>query len=303
MLPGFFECGHDVPLSFEQCRQNEGYHSNLGGLGPDFGKPEELRYEGVAQHEGASVDLVLTNTSEYCARRPQDNGCKAGTAMAHLNMDTGCDTGFRMQLRDSMTNAVVVVPGFYFSFYDIDGPTPWSYEQIVMEDYAEYVTTSPTNVIVSGGNDANHPTTFGACDTRTTCTAPTGPGQICPSTTPEERALPSACSSSTVPPSEGQLLTEAQAARSVTFYFKDTGSGESWLGLGLVPAPTPRADAPSSHAHVWAICDTVQFRVLTSGGDPRYRNATFNEGYGTRGRYIYFTGTSARAALLTCPCG
>ena len=113
-----------------------------------------------------------------------------------------------------------------------------------MDEYAVYVTSYPTNVLVSGGYDANHPTTFGACDTRTTCTAPTGPGQICPSRTPEEKGLPSACRSNTVPPSEGQLLTEAQAARSVTFYFKDTGSGESWLRLGLVPAPPPRADSP-----------------------------------------------------------
>mgnify|MGYP001369986495 CR=1 FL=1 len=101
-----------------------------------FGGGKVIR-DGMGQSQRSSaesVDLVLTNTSEYCARRPQDNGCKAGTAMAHLNMDTGCDTGFHVQLRDSMTNAVVVVPGFYFSFYDIDGPTPWSHEQIVMED-------------------------------------------------------------------------------------------------------------------------------------------------------------------------
>ena len=230
-LPSLFNCGRDVPLSFERCRQNEGFYSNMGGLGPDFEKPRELRFEGVAQYNGASVDLVFTNTSEYCAPLPRTPQCRAGKPMAYIAMDTGCETSFRMELRDSATDEVVVASGFYFSFHDLDGVIPSSYEEVVMEGYASAVTTTPTNVIASGGEDANHPTTFAACNRLTTCTAPTGPGHICPG---------ASCKSGTNSPRSGQELDEYQAARSVTFYFQDTGTGESWLGLGLVPAPYPR---------------------------------------------------------------
>ena len=56
--------------------------------------PEELRYRDVTQYNGASYDLVFTNTSEYCARKPEQNGCAgSGGPIAQINMDTGCDTG------------------------------------------------------------------------------------------------------------------------------------------------------------------------------------------------------------------
>lgn len=39
------------------------------------------------------------------------------------------------------------VPGFYLSFFDIDGLAPWNHEQLIVEDYSEYVTTSPANLL------------------------------------------------------------------------------------------------------------------------------------------------------------
>ena len=74
----------------------------MGGFGPDFEKPRELRFEGVAQHSGASVDLVFTNTSEYCAPLPHTPQCNPGTPMGYIVMDTGCETGFRMELRSEI---------------------------------------------------------------------------------------------------------------------------------------------------------------------------------------------------------
>ena len=63
------------------------------------------------------------------------------------------------------------------------------------------------------------------------------------------------------------------------------------------PILTPRTDLPT-HTHVWAVCDTVHLRLVTAGGDPRYRNATFNTGGygGEHGRYIYFSGASVLEA-------
>jgi hypothetical protein len=49
-------------------------HSNLAGLGPDFGKPKELRHYGVGQlMNGHHIDIVFVNTTAYVPRNTNWN--------------------------------------------------------------------------------------------------------------------------------------------------------------------------------------------------------------------------------------
>merc|ERR1719424_1823128 len=60
-------------------------HSNLGGLGPDYSAPRELRYYGVGQlPDGVIFDLVYTNMSTYTPANTNWNGVVGGMASVNL---------------------------------------------------------------------------------------------------------------------------------------------------------------------------------------------------------------------------
>ena len=157
-----FDCGTDVSLDFEAraCSTGSPLQNNLGGHGPDSGTPE-LRYGQVGELNGQPFDLVITNTTEY---HPKDGTGKTGCrgAFGQINVQLGWDTGFRMQLRDSGTDALVAVPGFHFSVFDLDGRQGSKYaEKLVVEGYEEYSVSAPTNVIL-GQYVGGRPTSFRA---------------------------------------------------------------------------------------------------------------------------------------------
>ncbi|CAK0844975.1 unnamed protein product, partial [Prorocentrum cordatum] len=64
------------------------HHSNLGGLGPQFHMPNELRYYGIGRTaDGSPLDVTFTNTSLYVPRNTDWNSIFG--AMATVNLLTG----------------------------------------------------------------------------------------------------------------------------------------------------------------------------------------------------------------------
>ena len=84
-----------VPISFTGSTVK---HSNLGGQGgncniagecdetPSATTPHEIYIRNVMNVNGVSVDLRITNESEYKASRPENNGLKANGEMAEVNL-------------------------------------------------------------------------------------------------------------------------------------------------------------------------------------------------------------------------
>merc|ERR1719203_2395067 len=62
-------------------------HSNLGGLGPQAGKPKELRYYGVGSlADETTFDLAFTNISEYIPRNTNHNKVVNGQAQVNVKI-------------------------------------------------------------------------------------------------------------------------------------------------------------------------------------------------------------------------
>jgi hypothetical protein len=91
-------------------------HSNMGGLGPDFNKPKELRYRNVvsayfddpAQPPGTpySFQLVMTNLSAYDYAKPMINGMSG--AFGNFGISSGF-TRFRIALVANEDNDPITV--------------------------------------------------------------------------------------------------------------------------------------------------------------------------------------------------
>ena len=111
-------------------------HSNLGGAGPDAG-PEELRFSRIGNLNGVPIDLsmrVLNSTADayaissawnftytdpaYTPANAARNGCDG--KFGQVNVMMGNSVTIDMQFRNHYTDALMVLPGFTFSFFDID---------------------------------------------------------------------------------------------------------------------------------------------------------------------------------------
>ena len=265
-------CASDVLIDLSTCTSGAPFQNNLGGLGPDTGT-HELRYRGVGQFNGHPFDLVVTNMSRYqktikdpLPDKPQ-NGCGVVGSLGTISIAQGYDTRILFELRDEATDEVITPPGFYFTFVDMDGDYgSCSAESLVSEDHSDYVLTSPTNVILGGGTCTRSfpptcfPPTFQSCGSQPAqpgvpasaeCTAPTYEqggrswtewqgscpngkhqtfSQLKPNGQTKDRKK---CPMDTPNPSSPMQLDEAQGARTVSFYFRETGSFEVRLRVAF----------------------------------------------------------------------
>ena len=103
------------------CRAGRPLVSNLGGLGPDAGSKEEVRYAAVGSaSNGALFDLVITATTPWY--RPvlsiNDAGCEG--LLGNIVIQSGTHVGLRFQFEDSVTGLPVTLPKFAFTIYDLD---------------------------------------------------------------------------------------------------------------------------------------------------------------------------------------
>jgi len=148
--------------------------NNLGGMGPNYGDAEEMRYDKVTTIDGKDVHLIITTDSTY---KTKNNRFKAkntdgnafiakynggGTAgrsdvMAIGSLAKGEFT-FKFSFVDD-DDAEVVIPFLPLTFFDLDGSTAReaggkSYEVVTTKDSAGIESVVGSKVVdVCAGDD------------------------------------------------------------------------------------------------------------------------------------------------------
>ena len=95
--------------------------NNLGGVGPEFGDPEELRYGPTIQVEGRDVDLVVVVASgayEVAGDYATFQGSNEDFGAINVKDDTTAH--LRFEFRDSETDELTGIDDFVFALVDID---------------------------------------------------------------------------------------------------------------------------------------------------------------------------------------
>jgi len=95
--------------------------NNLGGKGPNFGDPQELRYTGVGTKNGKGLDLVVTadNPSAYIPKGNGDNNGLNGQ-FGTVSVWAGTSADLTFKIEESLSKAAVALDEFYVSILDID---------------------------------------------------------------------------------------------------------------------------------------------------------------------------------------
>jgi len=125
--------------------------NNLGGLGPDKQKTEEIRYKNVGQNKyGRYFDLVVsvapgeTYLSNFA---PIRNGLSsAGSSLGNINIDvdvTNTNNGlgmtkFLFAIQDSLTGDELVLEEFEFQFFDFDVNKKQTLHELVCMDLDQF---------------------------------------------------------------------------------------------------------------------------------------------------------------------
>jgi hypothetical protein len=127
--------------------------NNLGGVGPNAGEDEELRYSKIGVVDGEDIDLVVTTTGEggtYETESPERNG-KSGK-FGQLNMQVDTSAGFRFKFEytadwkaalaagGGSTTAGAVIPGvrlpvFTFTVFDLDNSRWGDIESVCVDEW------------------------------------------------------------------------------------------------------------------------------------------------------------------------
>ena len=84
-------------------------------LAADSG-PAELRFGSVGTLNGRSLDLVVV--AQPGTYSSDGSGCSG--QFGKISMNVGSEATFEMSFRDSDTDAIVTLPSFYFSFFDLE---------------------------------------------------------------------------------------------------------------------------------------------------------------------------------------
>lgn len=113
------ECKDERQVTF---REGNVLYSNLNGLGPDLGSPQELVFTNVLPYSGYSVDLVVVETQgQYTANAIDKNGVLSGFANVNLAGPSQATLRFKFQVRDQSLDimALGIFP-LWFTTYDLD---------------------------------------------------------------------------------------------------------------------------------------------------------------------------------------
>lgn len=130
-------------------------HSNLGGLGPDFGASPTLLYRSVGfAPDGRAFDLVVSNLTKYAPRNTATNGITNGH-FGEINMDGGQQVKLLFTIRDSEHGGLVTLNQMYFSLFDIDESfASTSRETLWLSHFDSFVHSADTEVeIVHTGSE------------------------------------------------------------------------------------------------------------------------------------------------------
>jgi len=169
---------------------------NLGGTGPTLSDPKELRFEGITEVDGKSVDLVVTNLTEYVkAASASERKGKSGE-FGRINVRGGYKTKFLFSFVETEGGDAVVLPDeIYLTLLDIDQSRGhgrlreyWSFP-----DMAGYIVDPDADVEVAASEDGSGPVSIKSlvhgqgCDNPTNAESLTQPAQ-CNGNIPIKRA-------------------------------------------------------------------------------------------------------------------
>jgi len=116
-------------------------YANLGGLGPDHDVPRGIRYGDVTKvmvnQVVRTVDLMITTTNKYVPCMAYRSGMHG--SFGTVNLANGEDVRLIFSFIDAETDEKIAMPGFHFSFFDLDqGPA---------DEAQEFLTTSGFNKV------------------------------------------------------------------------------------------------------------------------------------------------------------
>lgn len=135
--------------------------SNLGGMGPDFDKPEGVYYTNVFPESGASVDMVLNargpynagNASVHDRDRQIANTGRNGMhgAFGSVSVSAGAEVWVRASFVDTKTREPVRPgkTGFFFTVYDFDQEADGrGRETVSVSGYQTYSISNTSSIVV-----------------------------------------------------------------------------------------------------------------------------------------------------------
>lgn len=122
-------------------------HSNLGGLGPDFDKPESLLYNNVFPASGEMVLLNITTRGPYEASKPSKNGEEG--AFGVVNIRTGTKVDLDFAFIDIHGQPVELNHAYWITIYDFDQQKDGGgKEKVTVGGYEKYKLSSDPAILV-----------------------------------------------------------------------------------------------------------------------------------------------------------
>jgi len=135
--------GEAPPVDWRLC--NSTVHSNLGNMGPDSGD-SEIRYSNVGTLNGDSIDLVVTNNTEYSAWTVTNNGLS--DCFGKINIRAPSTVTLTFRFVRSGTNDLVELHRSFLTIYDIDQSGSGMQEQISFNTAMSAYHTMPATELL-----------------------------------------------------------------------------------------------------------------------------------------------------------
>jgi len=134
-------------------------YSNLGGEGPDFDKPHEIRYHDVFPQSNVTTDLIIRNTSEYTGSNVSNNGQHGEYGVVNVAQDSYVNLTFKFVDSETGKRRIKLLDGYHFTIYDFDNQKDGHGVEIVtIGGFSQYSVSEGTTVTV--GKAAGNMSTF-----------------------------------------------------------------------------------------------------------------------------------------------
>lgn len=131
-------------------------NSNLGGMGPDYGEDENIRYSNVLRRGDQDIDLLVVADSAYTGKTSVNGvGGEGNGAMGVVSIWTGTQVDLTFQFVKAGTKEPIEVDNFLFSVLDMDiGRKGKGQESMTFDSQANGCArsyrTNPSEVQVTG---------------------------------------------------------------------------------------------------------------------------------------------------------
>ena len=73
----------------------------------------------MTTHDAKVLKMVVEAVGSYIPENSLTNGVGIGGEFGEINIETGTSAKFRFTLKDQETDIETLVPGFYFTIYDL----------------------------------------------------------------------------------------------------------------------------------------------------------------------------------------